>query len=399
MIVNRIEKHIIKKSNPMWKVIDQKCLEAKNLYNLANTIVTEKFLDDGEWIRYGKMDVIMQNTIEYKSLGSQAAQNTLTLLDNNWKSYFNAIKDWSKKDGKGYFGKPYLPRNKDEKARSILMLKNIQFRIIEDKIYFSWKPFREFNNIKTKIKGKLMQVRFIRDGNRYKMEIIYETDVPEQLENNNKIIGIDLGVDNFATVVNNIGLIPFIINGRIIKSMNQYFNKEKARIMRETGMGNNNKLMNLTNKNKDKIDNFMHKASKYVINYCVENNISIIVVGRIPEWKNRVNLGRVNNQNFVCIPYEKFINQLLYKAENLGISLIIVEESYTSGTSFLDNELPIKKNYNKKRRVKRGLFESDEKFKINADVNAAYQIIKKVFPNAFEQWDRGCDSQPIRINV
>ena len=143
----------------------------------------------------------------------------------------------------------------------------------------------------------------------------------------------------------------------------------------------------------------MHCASKKVIDYCLEFGIDTIVVGKNDGWKQETNMGKRNNQNFVHIPYEKFIPKLRYKAENYGINFIETEESYTSGTSFLDNELPERKNYDKSRRIERGLFQSNDGKIINSDLNGSYQIIRKVFPNAFEQWDRGCGLHPVKINI
>jgi putative transposase len=325
------------------------------------------------------------------------------LLNKNWKSFFVAIKDWSKKKGEGYLGKPALPKYKDKNGRSILMIKNIQCRIEDKHLIFSWKPLRKFSGIKTNITGKLMQVRFVPSGNCYWMEIVYQTEVIETKPFNNRIIGIDLGVNNFATMVNNIGKQPIVIKGGIIKSMNQYYNKERAEISRQTKMVWNNRMRNLTDKHLRKMDTYMHTASKRIIQYCIENDIDTLVVGQTKEWKNGVNLGHVNNQNFVCIPYEKFINQLKYKCENIGINCVTIEESYTSGTSFIDNELPTKENYNIKRRIKRGLFRSNGKVLINSDVNGAYQIVKKVYPNAFAEMQargsRGCDLHPVRFDI
>ena len=129
------------------------------------------------------------------------------------------------------------------------------------------------------------------------------------------------------------------------------------------------------------MDSFMHCASKWIINYCIEHNVGTIVVGKNNKWKQECDMGKFINQRFVQIPYEIFISKLRYKCENFGIKFIENEESYTSGTSCLDNELPVKENYNKDRRIHRGLFVSNKGIKINADVNAAYQIMRKVFSN------------------
>lgn len=397
MKVTRTERHLIKKSNPMWKTVDYYCFQAKNVYNQANYIIRQEFINNKKWVRSFDLQKIMQEYDCFYDLGSQASQNTIALLDKNWKSFFVAIKDWSNKKGKGYLGKPSLPKYKNIDGRSILMIKNIQCRITNGEIYFSWKPLNEFSGIKTSVIGKLMQIRFVPAGGCYYMEVVYETEVLDVLPIRN-IIGIDLGVDNFATISNNIGIQPIIINGKNIKSMNQFYNKRKSQLHSQTYNGWSNKLERLTDKHRDKIDYFMHKSSKIIIDYCLEFGIDTIIIGKNNGWKQEVNMGKRNNQNFSYIPYEKFITKLRYKAENYGINFIETEESYTSGTSFLDGELPKAKFYNKSRRISRGLFQSNNGTVINADLNGSYQIVRKVFPNAFEQWDRGCGLHPIRIN-
>ena len=397
MIVNRVERHLIKKSNPMWKTVDYYSYQAKNLYNEANYIVRQYFINNRTYHNYNKMDKMRKILPSYYLLGTQCSQCTLILLDRNWLSFFRAIKDCSKKKGIGYSGRPALPKYKKKDGRSVLMLKNIQYHIIGGKVKFAWKPFRQFTDIKTNITGKPMQLRFVPQNSSYWMEICYQVEIPDVIDKTERIVGIDLGVNNFVTIANNSGVKPIIVNGRIIKSMNQYFNKKKSLIQSETGVVVNNRLRNLTDKHMRKIDYFMHCASKLVIDYCLKYNFDIIVIGKNDWWKDRINIGHKNNQTFESIPYEKFLTKLRYKAENAGIKVIETEESYTSGTSFLDNELPVKENYNKKRRKKRGLFKSNDGNIINADLNGAYQIIRKVFPN-FE-WDRGCDLHPIRFNV
>ncbi len=400
MIVNRIEKHLIKKSNSMWNIIDQKCWKSKNLYNSANYIIRQEFFKTNKRIKKSVLDKQLQQTKEYKELGSQASQRTLFCLDKSWKSFFEASGDYIRKNGKGYLGKPQIPKYKNkEKGRYILTIKNIQCKIKDGKLIFSWKPLKEFSGIKTNVVGKLMQVRFIPSGSCYFMEIVYQIEVPEATENKNRIMGIDLGVNNFATVGNNIGIKPIIIKGGVIKSMNQYYNKKLAHIASETKMLWCNRMQKLTDKRRNKIDTYMHKISKSVVEYCKTNNVDTLVVGQTSGWKNGVELGHVNNQNFVYIPFEKFINQLRYKCENVGINFVTINEDYTSSTSFLDNEESVLENNNIKRRIKRGLFKSNNGKLINADLNSAYQIIKKAFPNAFEQWDTGCDSHPVVINI
>jgi len=307
------------------------------------------------------------------------------VLDKNWKSFFASIKDWKIHPEK-YLGRPKLPKYKHkENGRFNLILTNKQFKIKDDYIFFSWNPLKPLNNLfKTKVNGKLMQIRFIPKLNNYVMEIVYEIKIPELNIQNNNIASIDIGINNLATIGNTIGLKPIIINGRPLKSINQFYNKEKARLQSDLKLRHNknwsNKLQQLTDKRNNKIKDYMHKSTKEIINWCIKNNIDTLIVGKNINWKQGSKMSKKVNQNFVNIPHAVFIEMLQYKCENIGINFIETEESYTSGTSFLDRELPIKENYDKTRRIYRGLFKTKKGELINADLNGAYQIMKKVFP-------------------
>ena len=404
MKVNRVEQHLIKKSDGIYKIIDDLCFKSKNVYNYANYIVRQEFIKNNRWIRYNELANIIKDSEPYRDLGSNVGQQTLRLLDKNWKSYFKSIKDWNKNKNK-YLGRPKLPKYKDkEKGRNILVIDNIKCSIRDGYLRFSWKPLKPLNNkFRTNATGKLMQVRFIPKNKSYVMEIVYEIDIPEPKEESNRIIGIDIGVDNLATVANNVGLNPFIINGRPLKSINQYYNKKKAQIQSELKKKNNkdwsNKLQKLTDKRNNKISDYIHKASKHIIDWCMQNQIDTIVIGRNKNWKQESVMSKKVNQNFVEIPHGLFIEKIKYKAENKGIKVIETEESYTSSTSFLDGEEPCEENKNKKRRIHRGLFKSNKGVMINADLNGAYQIIKKVFPNAFSDGIEGVGLHPVRVNL
>lgn len=401
MKVNRVEQHILSRSNRMWKTVDDYCFRSKNLYNLANYIVRQEFIKNNIWIRHTDLDKMLQQTDCYKQLGSQASQKTLQLLDKNWKSFFKSIKDWSKNKDK-YLGKPKMPKYKDkESGRFILMLKNIQCKIEDGYLTFSWKPLKEFK-VKTNINGKLMQVRFVPRGKYYVLEIVYEIEVSETQSHSNRIACIDVGVDNLATVSNNVNEKPFIVNGKPLKSINQYYNKIKAKTQSELKKKNDrnwsNKLQQLTNKRFNKIKYYMHNASRFIVNWCINNQIDTLVIGVNEKWKQKISIGKRNNQNFVSVPYDTFITQLKYKCENVGIKFIESEESYTSGTSFIDNEPPTIRYYDKSRRIYRGLFKSNGGKLINADLNGSYQIMKKVFPNAFANGIEGAGLHPVRVN-
>jgi putative transposase len=218
-----------------------------------------------------------------------------------------------------------------------------------------------------------------------------------------RIAGIDLGINNFATITNNIGAQPIIINGKGLKAVNQFYNKQRAAIQSELMKRHHKRsshvLDDLTFKRFCRIKNFMHAASRRVVNYCLEHGIDTLVCGLNIGWKQEVNAGKKNNQKFHAIPYDMFIRQLEYKCQENGIRFISTEESYTSGTSFLDGEHPTEAFYNKSRRIYRGLFKS-ERGLINADVNGSLQIIKKVSPNAFNGYGVGVEClQPLVLNA
>lgn len=405
LLVTRTEQHIIKHTDKSWKAIDELCFKSKNLYNYANYIIRQEFINSGNWIHYNQLFQLCKEGVDYRDLGSNVGQQTLRLLDKNWKSFFVAIKDW-KKNPQKYLGKPNLPRYKNKNGRCVLGLDNNKFSICDGYIRFSWKPINYLNNtFKTKIpeESKLTQCRFIPKGLYYAMEIVYEIEVPDIPENSERIAAIDLGVNNFATITNNIGLKPIVIKGGVIKSMNQYYNKKKAGIQSELMLKNksrNSKRLQLfTIKRNFKVKDWMHKASKDVVNYCILYNIDTLVCGYNKAWKQSSVMNKKVNQGFVGIPYDMFINQLKYKCENNGIRFVTVDEAYTSGTSFLDGEEPTKENYDRSRRINRGLFRNKNGVLINADVNGSYQILKKAFPDAFADGIEGVGLHPSLTKV
>lgn len=383
--MERTERHVINKNHPMYEACDQLCFQSKNIYNLCNYTIRQAFIKDGVVKKYGDLNKELKHTDAFKKLGSNSAQMVTKILCKNWKSFLVAVKDYSKNHDK-YFAKPKIPKYLKKDGRFVCTLTNWQTQIHDGYLYFAFKRLKPFNNMfRTRVTGHHLSTRIVPKGGCYILEIVYRAE-PKQIDlDKNRIFSIDLGVNNFVTMVNNIGEKPIVINGKGIKSYNQYWNKEIANYRSIAKTTNNlnwtKRLQQLTDKRNFKIDYFMHCASKWIIDYCIKHNVGTIIVGKNNKWKQECDMGRFTNQRFVQLPYEMFISKLCYKCENFGIQFIENEESYTSGTSCLDNELPIKENYNKARRVHRGLFVSNKGIKINADVNAAYQIMKKVFSN------------------
>jgi len=410
MNIQQVEKHIIKKNHPYYNMFCKFTHLAKNLYNHANYLVRREFVETGKWLRYQELDRILRQDLEYPDYanmpGAQSAQQTLRLLDTNWKSFFISIKDWSKNKDK-YMGKPRLPRYKPKDGKMVLIVTNQQVRQKDNLLHLP-KSFQGFT-IRPRCVTlpnfeRLNQIRFIPQNQVFCVEIVYSVSIADTLlQDSGRYMSIDLGLDNLATVVTNTGSQPLIINGKGLKSINQYYNKKKSHYQSVAKQMNNrhytNRLYRLTQKRNLKVEDYLHKASRYIVDFALKHKIGTIVIGNNKNWKQSSSLGKVTNQAFVSIPHQKLIDKICYKAELCGIQVLLSEESYTSGTSFLDNEPSQKDSYNKKRRVHRGLFVSNNGVKINADVNAAYQIMKKVFPNEFSDGIGGVVLHPVRVNI
>ena len=359
------------------------CHLSKNIYNVANYYVRQEFFYLGNWLRYYDLWYMLKDKEAYKKLPSQTAQQILRLVDKNWKSFFNSLKNWRVQPSK-YQGRPRPPKYKKRNGEFVLLFTNQQCRIKENYLYFPEKV--AISPIKTRIESQLHQVRLVPKGLYYVVEIIYEEDVKNLKLDKKRILGIDLGLANIVTMVNNVGLQPAIIKGGIAKSTNQFYNKQLAKyksVKDKRGIAfETRRIQKLTKKRNNKINDQFHKISRRIINYCVDNNLGTIIIGYNSSWKQKVNMGCINNQKFVQLPYYKLISQIQYKSILVGIYVILEKESYTSKCSFLDNESIQKHKAYAGKRINRGLYRSSKGIVINADVNAGYNIIKKVVPNA-----------------
>ena len=275
-----------------------------------------------------------------------------------------------------------MPTYKKRDGHNIIIFTAQNAKIKDGYIHFPKKA--KIEPIKTKV-STLKQVRIIPQSTCFVVEIVFQKEVKKVDLVNDTWLSIDLGLNNLVTTFNNIGEKPFIINGKSLKSINQYYNKKKAKLMSYIGdRGTSNRILSLTHKRNNKIDDFMHKTSRYIIDYAIEHKIEKIIIGDNIDWKQSINIGKKNNQKFVSIPHLKLINQIQYKAQEVGIEVILTEESYTSKTDNLALE-PLKKfgdattpKPSLGKRVKRGLFRSSTMRIVNADVNGAIGIARKV---------------------
>ena len=407
------EIHRVYKEDSYFPMLDDFSFKAKNLYNNAlfyvrqyyiyqrnlkegksvdNLIVPDEVLsymkDKGSYINYNSLDYLAKQlnnslTDDYKSLPLAAAsQSVLKQLNTNCLSFFKSLKSYNKNPSK-YNGRPKMPKYLDkENGRFVFTLTNQNCKLKDGFLNFP-KSFNGFI-LKTKV-DNLKQVRVVPKPNYYQIEIVYEVKEDLKAKDNSRYLSVDLGVTNLAAITNNFNGEQWLISGKPIKSVNQYYNKLKSDYQGLAKKLNNKhvtkRILKLTKKRNDRIDTYLHKASKLLVDLAISYDVSKIVIGYNQSWKQEVNIGKRNNQNFVSIPFLTFVNDIIYKAKLKGIEVILTDESYTSGTSFLDGELPIKENYKKSRRIHRGLFKSNNGKLINSDVNGSYQILKKVIGN------------------
>jgi putative transposase len=216
-------------------------------------------------------------------------------------------------------------------------------------------------------------------------------------------LAIDLGVNNLATLTNNTGLRPVVVNGRTLKSINCYYNKIRSNAMSYVGKGISNRIKRIDAKRNNIVSTHMHRMSRWIINYCLKNKIDNIVIGRNKDWQRHSNLGKKNNQIFVQIPFEQLIQNIQYKAEEVGINVYIVSEEYTSKASFLDLDI-LPDSFGEYifsgKRIKRGLYKSNNGTLINADVNGSYNILRKCNPEGLIlDGIKGASLHPVRVSV
>lgn len=441
---HRIEKHLIKPSDKHHEIILSLSRLTNNLYNHANFIVRQNFFHNlneknkSKYLSFYDMDKVLRrmNEENYQKLLKQTAQQTLKVLHQNWQSFFKSIKDYKQNPHK-YKGRPKPPKYRTSGGLNQIILTNQQCKIKDGVLCFP----KIFEGLQFKCfqAEKLTEVKIIPNTiGGFDVFVGYKIEDTTMKQDNDHYLSIDLGLDNFIAMTSNQGLTPVLVNGKGLKAKNQYFNnalllaklelercqngvdysvKRQIERLKTKGIMKNlyqsdfETFSELINQNKQKkskqyvtkhmkqlyrkrhnqMMDFFHKISRFVVDYCVKHDISQVIVGHNKGQKQQSKIKHFNQ-----IPIFKFINLLEYKLREVGIILHQVEESYTSGTSFLDDEQPNKSNYDKNRRVQRGLFKSSNGL-INADVNGALQIMKKHDENIKIDWNN-VYFNPIKIS-
>lgn len=390
-----VERHIVRDNR-----FEDICLKSGLLYNYVLYLVRQGIFS-GNYLKEYDLSTKLgkESQFDFRNLPCGVSQQVVKQVFQNIKSWIKLKKDCEKNPSK-YESKPKLPGYKRGKKQNMLVFTTHTCRIKNGYIHFAKDIVKP---IKTNIgENKLCQVRIIPQATCYVVEVIYEKkEIDLQLDKSN-ILSIDLGLNNFCTGISNVGINPFIINGKIMKSFNQWYNKKRAKWMNFVGnRGTSKRLRWLNNRRNFWIEDKIHKASRWIINYCISNNIGSIVVGLSKAWKQNIKLGRRNNQKFVEIPFSKLIDKIIYKGKMVGIDVQTTEESYTSKVDHLAFETLEKQDSYLGKRKKRGLFQSSINKLINADVNGAIGIGRKVFGDSFvrEIIGSGLAFNPIRVNI
>lgn len=421
---HRIERHVVKRKSEYGEILKRFSHLTNNLYNHANFIVRQNFFNNSnekgksKYLSFYQMDKILRRMDEenYQQLPKQTAQQTLKVLHQNWQSFFQSIKDYKTNSSK-YKGRPKPPKYRQSGGQAPIILTNQQCKIKKGVIHFP-KIFGGLTIPVYKAK-QLTEVKIVPNPlGDFDVLVGYRIEIENDKRLNDNVLSIDLGLDNFVTLTTNIGLKPILVNGKGLKAKNQYFNnalllaklelercqngidysvQRQIKRLKTKGVMKNlyqsdfETFSDLINQNKqekskqhvtkhmkqlyrkrhNQIMDFFHKVSRFIVNYCLKYDISQVIIGHNQGQKQKNKL-----KKFVQIPIFKLIDVLNYKLREYGIILHCVEESYTSGTSFLDEEQPNKSNYDKNRRIKRGLFKSGKGL-INGDVNGALQIMRK----------------------
>ncbi len=334
--MNLVERHKIKPTHPFWQQIDRLCFLSKNLYNYANYIIRQNFIFDQVYLGYNKLYHLVKGSPDYQALPAKVSQQVLRLLDKNWKSFFEANKAYKITPEK-FKARPKLPKYKHKlKGRNILTY-TIQ-AISKTKLKLGLVKLSGTDICLPSRVKNILQVRIVPRTGEYVVAIVYDKGANHTVNNRNAVAAIDIGVNNLCALTSNkLGFVPVLINGRPLKSCNQFYNKTQAKLQSLLPLNQKSspRIQQLTRKRNNQVDNYLHQVSRWIINHLDSCGIGKLIIGHNQDWKQSVNLGRQVNQSFTAIPHSRLIEMLVYKGELQGIEVVIREESYTSRASFL----------------------------------------------------------------
>jgi putative transposase len=387
------QKYKLKLTNDDRFIVDKLSYHSARLYNTCIYNIRQYYFDNNSYLNYTDQYHLIKDDINYKLLITDSAQQTHRLVDRNFKSFFSLLK--LKNKGK-YSDRVNIPSYLGKEDGWSVLVAGRSARVKNNKIYVGLsKKFREEYNINKRdiifnlpknlhnlTKLQQVQIKPIYGGKEYELIITYKKEQDIKNLNKENILGLDCGLDNLLTSYDVKNKTSFIIDGKPLKSVNRFYNKQKGKLQSEYERNklenkNTKRFIKLSEYRKNYVNNYFNQTVHRIVKYCVNNNIGTIVIGDFKGIKDSINMGKKNNQNFVSIPFGILKRKLEAKCEYYGITYVLQEESYTSKCSSLDLE-PIKKHEEYKgKRVKRGLYKTNNGELINSDVNGACNIIRK----------------------
>lgn len=413
LTVKQQVKHLSKED---YKSIKELCHIAKNLTNQAIYNVRQYYFAEGEYLNYEKNYALLKSSDNYKMLNSNMAQQILKEVDGSFKSFFGLLK--LAKNGKYASKDCKLPKYLPKDGYATLVIGFVRLKGNKLILPFSNTYKKTHKSIEITIPPilldkKVKEIRIIPKANArfFEIQYIYEAECVQRNLNKNNALALDLGVNNLITAVSSNGK-SFIIDGRRLKSINQWYNKQNARLQsvkdkQKLGYRPTSRQKAIARDRNNKVNDYMNKAARKIIDYCIKNDIGTLVVGYNETFQRNSHMGKQNNQNFVNIPYGQLRSKLEYLCELNGITYIKQEESYTSKASFWDkDDIPVYNDDNPKeyifsgKRVHRGLYKRADGKYFNADVNGALNIMRKSsVVDMSILYGRGEVDTPVRIRI
>jgi putative transposase len=394
-----VEQHIISKSDPRFRSIDEMAFASKNLWNLANYSVRQSFIFEHTYLDNTAVYHLVKSSDAYQALPRKVSNQVLIQLAQAWTAFFEEMEAY-REHPERFTGRPKLPTYKHKtEGRNLLVFE----------LGAIWKAHLAQREIAVSQLGWLVetkqnpkqvkQVRIVPKADHYVVEVVYQAEVRPAQGDPNLFVALDPGVSVLAALTSNKpGFTPRLVAGGPLKATNQLYNKQREHEQKKLAKGKDKRftshhLDRITTKRTRRIMHYLHTASRRIIDLLVEEGIGTLVIGKNPFWKQGVELGRKHNQQFVQIPHARFIEMLSYKAELVGLRVIVTEESYTSKASFLDRDvLPTydpaqgaeqedKPRFSGRRDGR--WYRVKGRAAIHSDVNGSYNIGRKVFPTAF----------------
>lgn len=406
-------------SKEQYRLLREMCRYSNNLYNVALYNIRQHYFKTKQFLTYESNYHECKTNENYALLQAGISQQIMKSVDRSFKSFFTLIKKCKLGDYK--YHNVSIPHYRHKDGMFNLIMSTNAFTIKNGHLYVGMsKAFRTLHeNIKelaipfpVRLSDKVIkEVRILpcNNGHHFKIQYVYEVEQESTNLDRDNMLSIDIGVDNLATCVSTVGT-PFIVDGRKLKSINHQWNKEIARlrsISMKQGLKTTARIQRITIKRNNQVNDAIKKSARYIVNYCVNNNIGTLVVGYNVDFKRNSNLGRVNNQNFVQIPLGNLRQQLEFLCWKYNIEYIEQEESYTSKSSFLDKDVipeykaeqPYEGTFSGKR-IKRGLYQSKNGTILNADVNGSANILRKCKQNVdYDKLCKGLLASPVRIRI